>query len=180
VPPADPPPGVPRTQARRPLSLKARAIQWLSQREHSREELRRKLRRALREQQAAAASAPPEADLYQSLDELLDELQAKGYLSDTRFAASRVHTRAGRYGRQRIVQELAQHGVRLDAAADEALKASELARAQAVWARRFGGVASEPAERARQMRFLAGRGFAMDVIHRVVRGQGEGEGEGEG
>ena len=41
--------------ARPPLSLKGRALQWLSQREHSRIELRRKLMRAARLRDEAAA-----------------------------------------------------------------------------------------------------------------------------
>ncbi|HEY1391934.1 MAG TPA: RecX family transcriptional regulator, partial [Methylibium sp.] len=43
--------------------------------------------------------------------------------------------------------------------------------AQEVWRRRFGGEpAEDAATRARQMRFLAGRGFSTEVIRRVVRG----------
>jgi regulatory protein len=47
-------------------------------------------------------------------------------------------------------------------------RATELERAQDVWRRRFGATATDAAERARQMRFLAGRGFESDVIRRVV------------
>jgi regulatory protein len=53
-------------------------------------------------------------------------------------------------------------------------RATELERATAVWQRRFGSPAAEPAERARQMRFLAGRGFEGDVIRRVVAGSDDG------
>jgi regulatory protein len=38
-----------------------------------------------------------------------------------------------------------------------------------VWQRRFGGPATDAADRARQMRFLAGRGFDTEVIRRVVK-----------
>jgi regulatory protein len=46
---------------------------------------------------------------------------------------------------------------------------TELDRAREVWRRRFGALAVDAAERARQMRFLAGRGFEGDVIRRVVQ-----------
>ena len=51
----------------------------------------------------------------------------------------------------------------------ERLRATELERAQAVWRQRFGTVATDANERARQMRFLAARGFAGDVVRRVAR-----------
>ncbi len=161
-----------------PLSLKARALQWLAQREHSRIELRRKLLRLARQRAVAAqddgrgieaASAAP--DPAPEVDTLLDWLVAQRVLSDTRFVESRVNARAARYGNLRIRQELSQHGAALDSATAERLKASELARARAVWARKFGEVpARQAAELARQMRFLAGRGFSPEIIRRVVRG----------
>jgi regulatory protein len=51
-------------------------------------------------------------------------------------------------------------------------RSTELQRAQAVWLRRYGAPAATAAERAKQMRFLAGRGFTGDTIRRVVKGQG--------
>jgi regulatory protein len=150
---------------RPPLSLKARALRWLAQREHSRIELRRKLLRA------AARADPPLGDAA-AVDALLDWLVAERHLSEARFVESRVHARAARFGTRRIAHELAQHGTALDPAAAQQLAATELARARALWQRRFGSTPApaDAATRARQMRFLAGRGFAADVIRRVVRG----------
>lgn len=162
-------------------SLKARALQWLAQREHSRVELRRKLLRLARQQATEAARNPAEgrgsegdnelADPAAAVDRLLDWLVAQRYLSDARFVESRVTARATRYGNLRIRQELGQHGAAVDTATAERLKDSELARALALWTRRYGATpALDAHERARQMRFLAGRGFSADVIRRVVRG----------
>lgn len=155
-----------------PLSLRARALQWLSQREHSRVELRRKLLRAARQRDAkAAADGAETADPGPEVDALLDWLVAHRYLSEARFVESRVHARAARFGHRRIAQELAQHGAELDADTAGQLRATEFERARAVWLRKFGAApAVDAAARARQMRFLAGRGFSADVIRRIVRG----------
>src|SRR5258706_13262537 len=86
------------------LSLKARALQWLANREHSRHELRRKLLRIAEGDEVAAA-----------VDALLDQLSAQGHLSDSRFVESRLHARSARFGNHRIVLELRQHGLTPDA-----------------------------------------------------------------
>jgi regulatory protein len=161
--------------ARPLLSLKARALQWLSQREHSRAELRAKLLAASRRRDAIDTStsqaAEDPADRGPEVDALLDWLAAHRYLSEARFVESRVHARAQRYGNRRITQELARQGATLDAATAETLKATELERARAVWERKFGAApATAAADRARQMRFLAGRGFTTEVIRQVMRG----------
>lgn len=162
---------------RKPLSLKTRALQALALREHSRSELRGKLlRRAGRQATGPAPGAQalgpgPNAD---EVDALLDALQAQGLLSPERFIESRVHARSARFGNRRIQAELAQHGLQLDTQTAEILRASELERARAVWFRRYGmrppEAPLEAADVARQMRFLAARGFSPEVIRRVVKG----------
>lgn len=156
-------------------SLKARALQWLAQREHSRAELRRKLlphARAL-----AALGDDGAADPAAEVDTLLDWLQANRHLSEARFVESRIHARAARYGNRRITQELAQHGVALDAQATHELAASELGRAREVWAKKFGAAAADAAGRARQARFLTGRGFGAEVVRCVLREAGSAPGD---
>jgi len=156
-------------------SLKGRALQWLAQREHSRSELRRKLLpHAVAEAQAAADAGDPAAELAPAarVDALLDWLEAHSYLSHERFVESRVHARASRFGNLRIRQELKQHQVALPAEAAQALKDSELQRACAVLERKFAKPPSNPGERAKQARFLAGRGFSPEVIARALRRDG--------
>lgn len=143
------------------LSLKGRALKHLARREHSRLELARKL--------APHAEGPDEVEA------VLDALQAAGWLSEERFVESVVHRKAARLGAARIRQELQGHGLSSEAVAEtlQALNATEFERARAVWTRRFGDqAASDPGERARQMRFLAARGFSPEIIRRVVRGEG--------
>ncbi len=174
-----------------PPSLKARALQWLAQREHSRSELRRKLMaqarrpapRVAKGPGAGASSGPlhvgrssvgsdVEPGLAQAVEEVLDGLEADGHLCESRFVESRLHVRAPRFGHRRIEAELARHGIDLGADRATELRASELERARDVWQRKFGGPAADPAGRLRQMRFLAGRGFDAEVIRRVVPAAG--------
>ena len=179
------------------LSLKGRALQWLAQREHSRLELRRKLLRQARAEalaatlQAAAitsASSDPRCDpdsegattsptpesMAAQVDALLDWLQAQRYLSEERFVESRVHARSSRFGNLRIRQELSQHGLAITPELSADLLCSECERATEVRQRKFGDApATAPIERARQARFLAGRGFSPDVIWKVMREVGK-------
>ena len=163
-----------------PRSLKARALQWLAQREQSRVELRRKLLpHAVAEDAAAAAGSPP-AELTPAarVDAVLDWLEAQQHLSHERFAEARVHARASRFGNLRIRHELKQHQVVLSPEAALALKDSELQRARAVRERKFAGWPASAAERAKQGRFLAGRGFSPAVIGRVLRGPADPDDDG--
>jgi regulatory protein len=175
-------------------ALVARALAWLAQREYSRLELRNKLLRHRPQSgsagrggaqhapgvaSGASACAPPvlepEAEPVdgrtqaQRVDAVLDWLERHQHLSQQRFAESRLHLRSARFGNARIRQELAQHGVALSAEIEASLRASEIDRARAVWERKYGGRATEAAEAAKQVRFLAGRGFSGDVIRRVLR-----------
>ena len=171
--------------ARPPRSLKGRALQWLAQREHSRAEMQRKLlphARALVAQAQAGASAqaveaPEPGEVMAKVVEVLDWLEAHQYLSQQRFDESRIHARAARHGNLRIQQELAQHGVVLDAASAQALKASEFDRAREVWGRKFAAPAADAASRARQARFLVSRGFSAETVRRVLRQAGAGPDE---
>lgn len=192
------------------ITLRARALQWLATREHSRQELRDKLARWVRASALVAqatrrasdepASPGPGDDAPGSLDDidaLLDQLARDGLLSDARFVESRVHARSGRFGNRRIEHELKHHGVAPSTDLRQQLQRSEFERAREVWLKRFGrpgakaaptgqgaeGAAEDGAERgaeraaernfdaaekARQMRFLAARGFTPETIRKVL------------
>jgi len=144
-----------------PLSLKARALRYLSMREHSRLELGRKLARHAQEGE--------------EVDVLLDFLEKNNWLSQERFSESLIHRRAARFGNSRIVAELQSHGVNGDALAElkSGLADSETARACEVWQRKFGTVATDPAERNKQMRFLMQRGFSQRAVRAALQGAPE-------
>ena len=140
------------------LSLKGRALRLLTGREHSRAELERKL--------AAHEEEPGQ------LAKVLDELQAKDFISESRVIESVLNRRANRFGAARIRHELQGKGLQPEAvsAAVQSLKGSETDRARGVWQKKFGAPAADAAERGKQMRFLAARGFGSDAIRRVVSG----------
>ena len=144
---------------RKEKSLLARALGHLARREHSRAELARKL--------------APHAESAEQLQHLLDDLEAKKLLSDRRFAEVLARSRGERFGTARVRQELRAHGVSDSLVRDAVgeLARSELQRARAVWRRRFGKPPADAAEKARQMRFLAQRGFSGEVIRRIVGGR---------
>ncbi len=139
-------------------SLKGRALRLLSQREHSRAELERKLRK-YEEEPGTLARA-------------LDELAAKDFISEARVVQSVLHQRAARMGAARVRQELLHKGIAPAAVAEAVagLQVSELERAREVWLRRFGVAPTDQTERARQVRFLMARGFAGEVVAKVLRG----------
>lgn len=137
-------------------SLKARAIGYLSRREHSRRELERKL--------------APHTDDASELQTLLDQLAEQGWQSDERFAHSLLNRRLPRYGWQRLVHELGQHGIadHIVASLRDGARASEPERAQDVWNKRFGQRPETRKEYARQYRFMVSRGFDPDSVRRLL------------
>ena len=144
-----------------PISLKGRALRLLSGREYSRAELERKL--ASHEEEPGA------------LAKALDELQAKDFINEQRVVDSVVHRRSPKLGTQRIRQELQAKGLAPEAVAEAVaqLRTTEVDRAREVWRKKFGGPPADAAERAKQMRFLATRGFGGDAIRKVVSGSSD-------
>lgn len=217
-------PGDPTSAAR----LRARAVRWLAQREHSRSELEARLLAWARttlansvagtgahgrpgrarpgRHQAEAREAPEPADntadntaenaphnaalqaahhaaqahaaalaqaLPQQVAAVMDQLALQHWQSDARFVESRVNARQARWGTRRIAMELKQHGLGLAPEVQDQLKRSELARAQAIWVRRYGATPTDAAEFGRQSRFLLARGFSHDTVRRVVPRPGQ-------
>ena len=174
-------------------ALRERALQWLAQHEHSRPELRDKLQRWMAGQRTVAALRGRMADSNQArpqpaqegsavdacrmpakapegddlVERLLDTLEQAGHLSEQRFVETRIRARVQRHGNRRIEHELRRHGLAPPPDTLQALMATEYERALQVWQRKFGSPAATPAEQARQMRFLAGRGFTPDTVRRV-------------
>jgi regulatory protein len=162
-------------QARKPLrkkpevGLRARALQYLARREYSRVELRGKLLPHVQADEDFEQAQPVGLDAL--LDVLLDDLAARGWLSDERAATQLVHAKRSRFGTQRITHELRQKGIaeNLISEALPQLKETELEAARLVWQKKFGIAPQDEKEKAKQVRFLQSRGFSLDVIFKVLR-----------
>jgi regulatory protein len=138
-------------------TLKSRAMRFLARREHTRVELRRKL--ATRAQEG------------EDVDGLLDELTQKGWLSDARFAEQAARAKARRFGPIKLAHYLKARGVGEEAIAAGLQRAGAdgISSLQAVWRTRFGAPPNDEREKLRQVRFLQGRGFAVDDIFKFLR-----------
>lgn len=139
-----------RKQLETPQAIRRSAMDLLARREHTRTELQRKLR------QRGAQDAQIEIEL--------DRLQDDGLLSNERFCEAYVYSRTQRgYGPQRLREELRQRGV-AESLIEGTLGDSAWdwqALAEEAFRKRFPeGVARDPKERAKQLRFMQYRGFS--------------------
>lgn len=139
--------------------LRERALACLARREHTRIELERKLAPYCEDREEIAA--------------LLNDFTQRGWLNEARYAEMLVQARQGKFGSRRIIHELREKGVSKEtiAAALPEVQELELKAARAVWAKKFGVAPADAREKARQMRFLASRGFGQETIAKVLRRQ---------
>ena len=139
-------------------TLRARAMRFLARREHSREELQRKL--------------VPLAAEGEDVSALLDDLAKRGWLSDRRLAEQHIRSRARRFGPLKLAQQLRAKGVDEQTIA-AGFRSAEIdpaaTRMQSVWASRFATLPGDERERARQVRFLQGRGFALGEVLKFLK-----------
>jgi regulatory protein len=144
-------------------SLLAHAIGLLARREYARVELEHKL----------LAKGWDRAEIRAALD----DLTARGYVSDARYAHALAAQRAGRYSGRHIAEELKAKGV-ARADIETALAGAgidDAAALKALWRRRFGSPPANEREKARQVRFLQARGFALSAILRFLRSAAPGD-----
>lgn len=129
---------------------------WLARREYSVSEASRRLLRK---------GVSPDL-----VDALIDKFQSQGLISDKRYAESLVRRRASRgQGPLLVNAELFRHGVDGEVVQDAMKEYEWLEIGMAAKTKRFGqGLPADGDEFNRQARFLAGRGFPMDVIFTVL------------
>lgn len=148
-----------------PVSIRRAAMNLLARREHGHVELARKLK--LRG-----------ADAHM-IEVELQRLTEDGLLSEERYLESYVRSRAneGR-GPMRIREELTQRGL-ARADVDQALSEAQVdwdERMRELWQRRFDGQIVDIKDKAKQSRFLAQRGYALDAIRSLLDAQGWAQG----
>jgi regulatory protein len=137
--------------------IRARALRLLARREHSREELRRKL--------------ASHADEGFDFDALLDDFTRRGWLSEERFIEQSVRAKSRRFGPLKIAHHLREKGIDEEGIARglALAKAGEAEAIESAWRTRFGRRPRDAAEKARQIRFLQGRGFPLESILKLLR-----------
>ena len=138
-------------------SLKVQAMRFLARREHTRVELRRKL-----------AARAREGD---DVEAVLDELTQRGWLSDARFVEQAARAKARRFGPAKLAHYLRSRGVAEEAIAAgmRSAGADGASNLEVVWRSRFRSTPADEREKLRQVRFLQGRGFAVDEIFRFLK-----------
>lgn len=145
-------------------SLRQQALDLLARREYSAHELQQRL-----------AAAGHDAD---AIAELVTDFAARGWLSDERFAGQVVRARSQRFGRRRIEQELRSKGVQ-EATIEQALQDSpvdDAALARSLWQKKFAQPPATAQEKARQVRYLVNRGFALGLVLNIVGGKADDDG----
>lgn len=137
--------------------LREQALAYLARREHSRAELERKL----------AQSGHAEEDIAA----LLDDFEARNWLSDRRFAESWVADHLAKCGPVKLAHELRQRGVpdSLIEAVLAETRDSELERARRVWLKKYGSQPVDGKIDPKQARFMLSRGFEMQTVYRLFK-----------
>jgi regulatory protein len=72
-----------------------------------------------------------------------------------------------------LAQELRKHDLEPEIISKHLmdLKQTESKRAYEVWLKKFGTLAKEPKDLAKQIRFMVSRGFNQEIVYRIVRGK---------
>ena len=140
-----------------PAILRAKAIELLARREHSRLELRQKL---------AQRGFPAEL-----IDPVLNELAESGLLNESRYAEMYASSRADKgYGPLRIASELRERCIpqeQIDQALAE-LENDWLPKLRELHRKRFKSrIATDVAGRMQQTRFFRQHGFTLEQIKRL-------------
>ena len=145
--------------------LRQQAIRLLARREHTRVELARKL---------------SGLGTTEEIDAVLADMEASQLQSDNRTAENYLRSNASRLGTSRLRHTLKTRGVAPEMIEEQLAQADlpdEIERARAAWSRKFSVAPPNPKEWARQARFLQSRGFASDIVRRLLKQPLEAEGE---
>ena len=148
--------------------LTSKALTLLARREHARYELKTKLLMAI------TKGDTPKEEGEAFVESVLESMEAQGYLSDERYAEMLLRSRSGRgYGPGRVRQELKQQRIASDIVqlCFDACEVDWFELAKDTKQRRFGeSLELDAKQKAKQMRFLYGRGFTNDQIAYAMEG----------
>lgn len=140
------------------ISLKNKALDFLSRRDYGYHELYVKLQKY--------------SENLDEIKQVLDDLKCKNFLSEERYINSYLRSKQTKYGIRKIRYDLLQKNVDTDVLEDVLAnnnQTDEYETAYTLWQRKFGIIATETKERLKQMRFLQSRGFSSDVITKIIK-----------
>lgn len=144
---------------RQPTSARDSALRALGRREHSAAQLKQKL-----ESRGYGEDAAEQA---------VEDLAERGWQSDARYAEVLIRSRVSQgYGRLYIKAELEVAKVPAEeiSAAFAAAEVDWMQVAADLHARRFGVTPKTMADRQKQYRYMAGRGFTSEEIRAAMKG----------
>lgn len=145
------------TREKKPIDLREQALACLARREHSRAELARKLEHAGHDKDDVAA--------------LLDDFEARNWLSDRRFAESWVADHLAKSGPVKLAYELRLRGVNdsvIEAVLAES-RDSEIERARKIWVKKYGEAPVDGRISPSQARFMLSRGFNLETVYKLFK-----------
>jgi regulatory protein len=137
--------------------LRQQAIKLLARREHTRVELARKL---------------SGLGTQEEIDAVLADMETSQLQSDNRTAENYLRSNASRLGASRLRHTLKTRGVAPEMIEEQMAQADlpdEIERARTAWSRKFSAAPANAKEWARQARFLQSRGFAGDIVRRLLK-----------
>lgn len=139
-------------------SLLSLAIKYLSRKDYSQESLRDKLSNY--------------CDSKSEIDNVIEYLKTKGFISDKRFVKNIIDKYSMNYGYNFIINLLKNNRVDSDLILEETsfLKDTEFDRACSLAKRKFPkGISEDIRSYSRCARFLSNRGFAKDIVYKAIK-----------
>lgn len=138
-------------------SITFHAINLLSKKEYSRNQLFYRLKEISNDEI--------------EINDVLNQLEKKNFLSTNRFVDSIVERKKSKYGYTKIIRELIKNGTNEEKIEEirNNLKLTEYERALNVLRKRFIESPKNNIEYAKQIRFLSSRGFSKEVIFKIIK-----------
>lgn len=151
-----------------------KSLRLLQKKEYSKQELSQKLL------QTATRNLPnfDSIEIQKIVEVIIKKLQNYNYINDERFAKINLQTKSYKYGNQRLIFDLQQKGISQEIINQniEEFKENEFQRCLNLYINKFKKTAEVNAEnpekynkeKAKQIRFLASRGFSLNTIYKVI------------
>ena len=151
-----------------------KSLRLLQKKEYSKQELSQKLL------QTATRNLPnfDSIEIQKIVEIIIKKLQNYNYINDERFAKINLQTKSYKYGNQRLIFDLQQKGISQEIINQniEKFKENEFQRCLNLYIKKFKKTAEVNAEnsekynkeKAKQIRFLASRGFSLNTIYKVI------------